>query len=248
MNGYPDITTSIEKNRNSLRRIARHDDQEFSKESIINVMERFVKTVNTMDDTILVPCRLMDLQIGDAADPNGAQNGQDKAPHANECLDSTNLFNLYNMLNAFKVTLLWGKNGCERKTKSSNSNSKINENSSSQSMATAAAETTNDDNTNILNPTATTTTIKGHARRTSTASTNSINSGSTISDSESDISTENDSGVELENNTVTTPNDKSTQLALECRNHLMGLHRCLEQMTDAALYLTARYQNDVEPV
>lgn len=49
--------------RNSLRRIARHDDQEFSKESIINVMEKFVKTVNAMDETILVPCRLMDRQV-----------------------------------------------------------------------------------------------------------------------------------------------------------------------------------------
>lgn len=54
---------SFKNFRNSLRRIARHDDQEFSKESIINVMEKFVKTVNAMDETILVPCRLMDRQV-----------------------------------------------------------------------------------------------------------------------------------------------------------------------------------------
>jgi len=50
--------------RNCLRRIARHDEQQFSKDSIVNVMEKFVKTVNIMDDTILVPCRLMDRQVG----------------------------------------------------------------------------------------------------------------------------------------------------------------------------------------
>lgn len=49
--------------RNCLRRIARHDDQEFSNQSIINVMEKFVKTVNAMDETILVPSRLMDRQV-----------------------------------------------------------------------------------------------------------------------------------------------------------------------------------------
>lgn len=49
--------------RNSLRRIATNDDTEFSRESIVNLMERFVKTVNVMDETILVPCRLMDRTV-----------------------------------------------------------------------------------------------------------------------------------------------------------------------------------------
>lgn len=48
--------------RNCLRRII-HDDQEFSNQSIINVIERFVKTVNLMEDTILIPSRLMDRQV-----------------------------------------------------------------------------------------------------------------------------------------------------------------------------------------
>lgn len=49
--------------RNSLRRIATNDDTEFSRESIVNLMEKFVKTVNVMDETILVPCRLMDRTV-----------------------------------------------------------------------------------------------------------------------------------------------------------------------------------------
>lgn len=48
--------------RNCLRRII-HDDQEFSHQSIINVIERFVKTVNLMEETILIPSRLMDRQV-----------------------------------------------------------------------------------------------------------------------------------------------------------------------------------------
>lgn len=71
--------------RNTLRRIARHDDTEFSKQSILNDMEKFVKMVNTMDDTVLVPCRLMSLP----------QEGDDDP------------FSLFAMLNDLKTELLW---------------------------------------------------------------------------------------------------------------------------------------------
>lgn len=40
-----------------------HDDQEFSNQSIINVIEKFVRSVNSMEETILVPSRLMDRQV-----------------------------------------------------------------------------------------------------------------------------------------------------------------------------------------
>lgn len=56
--------------RNSLRRIATNDDTEFSRESIVNLMEKFVKTVNVMDETILVPCRLMDRTVSVSQKPN----------------------------------------------------------------------------------------------------------------------------------------------------------------------------------
>lgn len=40
-----------------------HEDQEFSNQSIINVIERFVKSVNVMEETILIPSRLLDRQV-----------------------------------------------------------------------------------------------------------------------------------------------------------------------------------------
>ncbi|CAG4965513.1 unnamed protein product [Colias eurytheme] len=80
-----DISTKLENSRNTLRKIARHDDTEFSKESILNDMEKFVKMVNTMDETVLVPSRLMNLQ----------QEGDDDP------------FSLFAMLNDLKTELLW---------------------------------------------------------------------------------------------------------------------------------------------
>ncbi|XP_072945744.1 mid1-interacting protein 1-B [Epargyreus clarus] len=80
-----DLSTKLENSRNTLRKIARHDDTEFSKQSILNDMEKFVKMVNTMDETVLVPSRLMNLP----------QEGDDDP------------FSLFAMLNDLKTELLW---------------------------------------------------------------------------------------------------------------------------------------------
>ncbi|CAH0592282.1 unnamed protein product [Chrysodeixis includens] len=80
-----DISSKLENSRNTLRKIARHDDTEFSKQSILNDMEKFVKMVNVMDETVLVPSRLMNLP----------QEGDDDP------------FNMFAMLNDLKTELLW---------------------------------------------------------------------------------------------------------------------------------------------
>lgn len=92
--------------RNCLRRIARNDDTESSPHSIMNVIEKFVKTVNVMDETILVPCRLMDLKVGDDQDPSDKH--LKKKHSVQQTLDSTDLFQIYSMLKNVKDGLLWG--------------------------------------------------------------------------------------------------------------------------------------------
>ncbi|KAK6619756.1 hypothetical protein RUM43_012520 [Polyplax serrata] len=81
-----------------------------------------------------------------------------------------------------------------------------------------------------------------HQRRPSTGSlisTHSMTSMS-LSDTDSEAGNENDSGIE-DGNSV----DPTVQIALNFRRHLTGLHKSLEQMTQAASYLTQRYQHDV---
>lgn len=285
MNGYTtDLPTNMENSRNCLRRIARHDDQEFSNQSILNAMEKFVKSVNTMDETILVPCRLMDRKVGDAMDTvpvapkaqnHGAHHGK-KSNRAStrELLNTSELFQLYNTLKLVKVDLLWGRQDAEDgvedsvvmgcSTKSASSKASSNSSSSTGSVAqsntsletTVATATSNgstlppspagsekvDSNSSSTNSS---TTTKGHTRRPSTVSVASSNSASTLSDSDSETSAENDSGIESESN---QEQDRSAELAKQFRTHLLGLYRSLEQMSEAANYLTARYQSDVGPV
>lgn len=256
MSGYTDLTTNIENSRNCLRRIARHDDQEFSNQSILNAMEKFVKTVNAMDETILVPCRLMDRKVGDSTDTIPPAEQHQKQHHSHhhgkktkasirEALNTSDLFKLYNMLNVVKVDLLWGRQDAVEEQQSASAvpmdttPAPAEYKQKSASPAPAEKELSSDSGA------AATGSIKGHIRRPSTVSMASSNSASTLSDSESEISAENDSGIESESN---ADQDKSNELAKQFRTHLLGLYRSLEQMTEAANYLTARYQSDVGPV
>lgn len=196
-------------------------------------------------------------------------------------LNASELFNLYNVLNALKNDLLWTTNQddevedlergaaavateteqaqqqqqqrqlsqVESKTESSSSSSSRSSNGGSRSSSSST----------------TTTGVKGHVRRTSTASMMSTTSVSNMSDSDSDISNEIDSGLESDGNksdnaqssdgsdivddaSCQKSSDKATDLAKRCKRHLNGLYQCLEQMTEAANYLTARYQSDIGPV
>lgn len=208
------------------------------------------------------------MQVGDATDtivPEAAgqspskhhhhhghhsANGKKKRVPVHEILSSAELFSLYNMLNGVKVDLLWGRNSEEQPEEIQNQLD--NENKTSASSATVPSANNNSTltgcdttTTNANNSNSSTKDAKGHARRPSTASVASSNSATTLSDSDSEISTENDSGIESECKHET---DKSRDLAKQYRKHLLGLYRCLEQMTDAANYLTARYQSDIGPV
>ncbi|KAH8252510.1 hypothetical protein KR032_000282 [Drosophila birchii] len=253
-------------------------------------MEKFVKTVNIMDDTILVPCRLMDRQIGDSTDIIPATTGKDTtanqltqsssaqgkrgAAHSKnvqDFLSASELFNLYNMLNSLKKDLLWTANQEDDEQHHQKSQQpQLNASANSPSNCNPSeSKTESSTSTAAVTGTGTGTSsggVKGHVRRTSTASMMSTNSVSNMSDSDSDISQENDSGLESDGNksdhaqstdgsdivdvgkSKQTSGDKATELAQRCRRHLNGLYQCLEQMTEAANYLTARYQSDIGPV
>lgn len=250
--------TNIENNRNCLRRLI-HDDKEFSNQSIINVIERFVKSVNMMEETILIPSRLMDRQVGDATDSvkpaiekshhhhhHHHHNKKKSSNNIDDYLGNTDLFNLYSMLNSVKVDLLWGRNGQEEETTESKQNDQqCNEIINSTSDAVNTTEIIKNESTNLPAPQNTETSRKGHVRQPSTVSLSSSNSSnsSTISDSESEVSSnENDSGIESENQ---QNKDRNLEVAKQFRTHLVGLYKSLETLTEAATYLTARYQSDM---
>lgn len=253
MNGYADLTAHLENSRNCLLRIARHDEKEFSNQSIINAMDRFVKTVGIMEETILVPCRLMDRKVGDSTDTMSLEHQKLHSHHAKkvgksflEALHQAELLKVFNTLGGVKDDLVWGRQvteeGFEASVASPTEKTDVRY---KQTLASPAPEQQTQNLSSSSSAASDSgSSIKGHIRRPSTVSVASSNSGSTLSDSESEISAENDSGIESESNAA---EDKSTELARQFRTHLLGLYRSLEQMTEAANYLTARYQQEVGP-
>jgi len=196
-------------------------------------MEKFVKAVNDMDETILVPCRLMDLKVGDAGDTvvdmktslkHPGSGSSEKRKFSLNDMTSTDLYNLYTMVNSVKNELLWGQNVAPEE----NDERQKSPNSGIGTVTSASVSSS----------------VKGHFRRPSTVSMTSTNSTASISDSDSEAGNENDSGIEAEENNRQDPNC-SLKVAESFRRHLRGLHHSLQQMTEAALYLTARYQNDI---
>lgn len=194
----------------------------YSSHSVIQCMENFVDAVHEMDDTILVPSRLMDLKV----------------ENAKHCKSSSlvailtnlpDLFTLYTMVRNLKSQLQWGT----REQRGYNDSSD-DERTPSHYGTTGAFLTAP-----LLS-------VKGHIRRPSTASMSSTNSSaaSVISEPDSEASMENDSGIDAELDACTK---MSTLEILEqnFQRHLRGLGETLNQLTEAARYVTRRYQKDV---
>ena len=182
-----------------------------------------------MEETILVPSRLLDLSVGDAED-TVCQKGKCGST-IKDTMANTDLYRLYNIVNKMKVELLWCQEPSEFEATAAAAD--LEENQRAKGNQSSSFESSNG-NARL-----------GHARCPSTTSMQSVQSASSIvsssSDSESDIGIENDSGLETEE-----PSDRFANMAAEnFRRHLRGLHRSIARMTEAAEYLTLRYQADV---
>jgi hypothetical protein len=222
---YGDMT-NVDPAR-SLRRIARHDEPEFSNASILNSMEKFVRTVSEMEDTILVPSRLLDLSVGDASDTI-CMKGK-RGCTVKDTLANTDLYRLYNIINQMKIELLWSQETTRGTVADDQMPIK------SHPVGSPSVELAHH------HPAAS---RLGHVRCPSTTSMQSVQSASSIawtSDSDSENGIEIDSGLEGEECVV----DLASIAAENFKRHLRGLHSSIARMTEAAEYLTLRYQADI---
>lgn len=202
-------------------------------------MENFVDAVHEMDDTILVPSRLMDLKV-DTTKPEFAAG---RCSSSLVALLSTlpDLFTLYTMVRALKNQLQWG--GREPAGFGCGSSSSTSDDGSTVGLLAAAAMP------HFAGLGAPLLAAKGHARRPSTASMSSTNSSTTssvISEPDSEASSiENDSGIDAELEACTKTISAVELIEQNFQRHLRGLGDTLNQLTEAARYVTKRYQKDV---
>lgn len=197
----------------------------YSSHSIIQCMENFVEAVHEMDDTILVPSRLMDLKV-----ENTTKTDCKSSALVAILTNLPDLFTLYTMVRNLKNQLQWGTRDQRGYCDGSDDERTQNHYGTVTTGAFLTAP--------LLS--------KGHIRRPSTASMSSTNSSaaSVISEPDSEASMENDSGIDAELDACTK---MSTLEILEqnFQRHLRGLGETLNQLTEAARYVTKRYQKDV---
>ena len=200
------------------------DFNKFSQQSVLCAMDRFVKCVNNMISTVLVPSKLKDMNtstnIGNAKDVNntkGIRNGLDYSGSNNEhCVFvNSDLFKFYNMLNEIKKELLWGNGNITNATNLEFSNPIDHQNF-------------------IINR-------NKHTRQPSDDSLGSLSSNLFYSDQEMDDS-ETDSFL-TDRDSIDEP---KSHLAESFRYHLQGFHTILNQLADSADYITARYQKEID--
>ncbi|KAJ8868879.1 hypothetical protein PR048_030420 [Dryococelus australis] len=207
---------------NSQLDVLQSDKTEFSRHSLLHAVLKFVKAVNDMNNTILVPSRLIDLPYGDREvlpDVRNSTNtfkqfdGKFMCKHVGD----VNLYALYTMINCMKNELMWGHTPLVEEQPASIC-------SSSSSFSSSSSHG------------------KGHTRTPSSVSVASNNSVPSISDGDmSETGTDSDPREEL------AP-DYSRLVTEDFTQHLHGLNHSLEKMTDLAMYLTTRYQDHVTSV
>ncbi|RWS00375.1 Mid1-interacting protein-like protein [Dinothrombium tinctorium] len=91
---------TVASHHHNGRRVSRspHDEGfNCSQQSILSAMDRFVKTVNNMNATVLVPSKLRDMDV----------TGH-KVTNVPPALANTDLYSFFLMLNDVKKELLWG--------------------------------------------------------------------------------------------------------------------------------------------
>ncbi|KAK2720456.1 uncharacterized protein LOC136036470 isoform X3 [Artemia franciscana] len=191
---------------------------EFSQQSIVSVMDKFVKAVANMNENILVPRKLMDGKVG--SDSNLEVNIASKSRSFIRNLQAADLYNLYQTLNNMKTELIWAT--------SPNDEENAPEVTRPQKRKTFARRTS--------------------VTSMPMSSASSISTAISDTDSEigTDQDTE-DSGVEIERDSTLDENEEDCvqKAASQFMRHLFGLRKSLEHLTDTANYLTRRYHLEI---
>jgi len=211
---------------NSVR-MNKHDElSDFSSQSILCAMDRFVKAVNNMNETVMVPCRLLDIEV------ERKTTTPEKVPVL--LRNGGNPYSFYTVLNSVKNDLIWGPTSSDEDETPDN-RPPVTNNTRWSDPASVSPSTTTTTTTSSSGH------VKGHMRRQSTLSMISMSSNASDGESEGcDVSEGGDSGLEGEDLELTSAAVTST-----LRTHLLGLHTCLSNLTDTATFITDRYQEDV---
>ncbi|XP_015791795.1 uncharacterized protein LOC107368487 [Tetranychus urticae] len=197
-------------------------------------MDRFVKSVNNMNSTVLVPSKLRDMDIV-------GKRISSCSGSIPPCLANADMYSFYIMLNDVKEELLWGPSsissfghvtgdGCCT-TGRDKSCCTVGSNRLTASLGAIVLTGGGGGPGRVT----------GRHSRQPSADESLGSLGSTASSSDLETDSEADSFIkdkELD--------DATLHIAQAFRHHLQALHTILHQFADAADYLSLRYQEEID--
>ncbi|XP_068201397.1 mid1-interacting protein 1 [Palaemon carinicauda] len=200
------------------------DLNDFSSQSIVCAMDRFVKAVNNMNETIMVPCRLIDMEVRtpktSSKVPKLLKNGGDP-------------YSYYSLLNSVKNDLILGASTNDDDTATTDRTSMMLPSINSTRWAEEGESKEETKKEEIL-------------RRQSTMSLASDSSSSSSSNASEIDSTVESCSESNEDDDRSSEGEESNLVANEVtqalHTHLLGLHACLKNLTDTAAYITDCYK------
>lgn len=118
----------------SETRISNGSGEQKPSQSLLTVLNKFVQAVNIMDDTVMIPSRLKDMEMGvEAKSPEIREENNNMAlmPIMNP---GTDLYSFYKLLNSIKKEIISGSPGAvdEKVVTSSDSEDDASNDSSNQ--------------------------------------------------------------------------------------------------------------------
>jgi len=90
-------------NRKMRKMGSRDETRIFSQQSVLSAMDRFVLAVENMNETVMVPSRLMDMSAMNNTNANEMNTNNSVVP-----VSAVDLHGFYTMLNSVKTELIWG--------------------------------------------------------------------------------------------------------------------------------------------
>ncbi|OTF75190.1 mid1-interacting protein 1-like protein [Euroglyphus maynei] len=230
-------------------------------------MERFVRSMNNMDATVLVPSKLRDM------DNIGMKTDRHLIPStfSNQLTNQTNeLHNFFIMLNDVKKELLWGCSTSSTLSMAQSSSSSSPTSSSSSSSSTSHEfvyqnhRRNSTINTPIFNRSISVQSSMVNNQQQSLMN-NHHNHNSSImaikhsrqSSQEdcllggsigSSVSSSSDTESDADSMLTDSIEDSTSNLFVSFRHHLQGLHSILNQLADSADYLSIRYQEEIDGI
>ncbi|XP_018018650.1 myb-like protein A [Hyalella azteca] len=256
---FRSVDTVYPENSTSLMPPRQHSSNSntFSSQSVLKTVQKFVTSVNAMNETVMVPCRLLDMDFSAMKDktvPELLKNSND--PYAVYCL-----------LNTTKNDLMYGpstedddevtpqhdstsdrwSSPCDSSGSETNS---VVQNSAYNTQHNGNSSNTVNNNVSPASRNSHAPNKSAPARRQSTLSMISVASSSSECSSECDLaetSTESaeDASAGLGSEVQSSAPETVIQVSAQLRDHLIGLQNCLTQLSETANFISDCYQEEL---